>query len=178
MKLLLTLILLNLSCNVCFAQSVSIDSLLNNSNLTLNVIDSCGNELFLSKETTYKLSFYNFNSNKNKKNKFDRYLKRKGYYTGLFYLISGEQKKDSNNWCNIKGYYKVLNKSIVLNWDDNFSVQEHFGRYNKKLSLWYLNALNSSGEVLIVNSSSIIFKMKQTNYKKDSICISIKMNFN
>ena len=171
MKKTIALSIFNISLTLCFAQpTTNTDSLLNNNNWNLNSIDSCGQLTNFPSQTKFQLSFSNFKSKKTKTNRFDRYLKRKGYYTGKFYLKTDEQDHFSKNWCNIKGYYKITGNELILMWDDNFKVEENFNQINPKLDLWFLIGTNASGEILFDNNSMIL-NMKQTSYKKDTICI-------
>lgn len=168
----LTLIVLNY--NLFFAQIGPVDSLLNASSLRLISIDSCGKQKNFPNETEYHLSFHNFQKKSIKKNKFDRYTKRKGYYNGIFNLKSDEQNPRSKYWSNVKGYYRIDGNKIILNWNDNFKVQEQFNQFDPDISYWFRVGMNAFGNI-IINSKEINFEMKGTDYKKGLICIKFIM---
>jgi len=135
-------------------------------------IDSCGEIYDLPKNFNPKVSFYSFKKKGVKKDKWDKYYKKRGY-GGKFKIVSNAP--ESIYWCNIKGYYKIYKDSVTLFWDDNFKAQENIDKLNPRISYWVFVSLNSTGTITIDNNSEVSLKMTKNNLRNNEVCIILRL---
>jgi hypothetical protein len=162
---------------ICFREfskgnkAIKYDSILYLGHLRLMAMDSCGDVRIFPSNTVFSINFLKFGNKKLKLNRLDRYAKRKQNWTGVFYIYSDMKNRESVLWCGVKGYFKIEGNKITLSWNDNFKVQEHFYEFTIKVGSLFQDASNATGVIEKNGANEIILNMKQTNYKKDPICI-------